>query len=542
MRLWRSFSALALFALCSTGCSTKSDKSPDAASKRAIPDASPPDAAPPPPCEMTMGLQRPLDTLDPAQSDDRAEDTLTTLLFEGLTRFGAHEGVAELAVAQKIVASEDAQRYEITLSPTAVWSDGKPVTAHDFVFSVKRALETQPAIPRVKELFSIVGAESYHLKTDPDFSKVGIKAVNDRTLTLEFVDATHDLYDRLAMPPLLPLPAHAFADGDARWPEGKALSAMVFNGPYILSTESSEGSPELVRNPKYRRAKHVELATIRTTLASPSKLQAEFDAGRLDWTGPLGLPHRAIANPADQRGYRADPSSEVVILVLDSTRKGLEQMEMRYAIGLAIRRSQICALMPGGKRIAGQCFPDVPDFRAPAQTDENTDRAQGAFKQVKKPPKAPLYLAHPDTPIMRELAKYIAEDVKSTLGVEIKPFSPKAGDKSPKPHMQLIRHTPHTRSVRRSVSQFLPGGSGNVFNWDLKGLNDYHKEGRFTRHLADARDTYMRGQTELFKGGHMSPIIIDSRVHLLDGRLRGMGINTLGVFALEHLTCAPPKK
>ncbi|MCH8963137.1 MAG: peptide ABC transporter substrate-binding protein, partial [Bacteroidetes bacterium] len=62
------------------------------------------------------------------------------------------------------------------------WSDGKPVRAQDFVYSWQRLLNPETASEYAYILFDIVNAEEYNQGKIKDPTRVGLRAVNDRTL------------------------------------------------------------------------------------------------------------------------------------------------------------------------------------------------------------------------------------------------------------------------------------------------------------------------------------------------------------------------
>jgi oligopeptide transport system substrate-binding protein len=68
-------------------------------------------------------------TLDPRKARDLQSMTLARMFFDGLTRIN-QEGVAEMAVAEKVDISGDGKIYTFTLR-SAAWSNGDPVKAQD---------------------------------------------------------------------------------------------------------------------------------------------------------------------------------------------------------------------------------------------------------------------------------------------------------------------------------------------------------------------------------------------------------------------------
>jgi oligopeptide transport system substrate-binding protein len=102
-------------------------------------------------------------SLDPALITGQPEGRLADALFEGLTRRNTASLKPEPGVASSWELSEDKRTWTFRLRPEARWSDGRPVTAHDFVWSWKRILEPVLGAEYAYLLHMIRGAEAYNL-------------------------------------------------------------------------------------------------------------------------------------------------------------------------------------------------------------------------------------------------------------------------------------------------------------------------------------------------------------------------------------------
>lgn len=102
--------------------------------------------------------------LDPHLVSGVLESNIIRALFEGLCVESPNkDGVALPGAARRWESSEDFTAWTFHLQPTAKWSDGTPVTAHDFVFSYKRLLSPDPNWPAkyAEMLFFLENGESY---------------------------------------------------------------------------------------------------------------------------------------------------------------------------------------------------------------------------------------------------------------------------------------------------------------------------------------------------------------------------------------------
>jgi oligopeptide transport system substrate-binding protein len=102
-------------------------------------------------------------SLDPQLTTGEPESRLTAALFEGLTRFGQEALGPVPGVAKAWDVSADGLVYTFRLREDARWSDGKPVTAHDFTHSWRRLLDPAAAAEYAYMLFPVRHAEAFSL-------------------------------------------------------------------------------------------------------------------------------------------------------------------------------------------------------------------------------------------------------------------------------------------------------------------------------------------------------------------------------------------
>src|SRR4051794_16367194 len=127
-----------------------------------------------------------IETLDPALITDQVSMRLGEALFEGLCRLNA-QGKPEPGAAERWEVSPDKKHYTFYLRKESKWSNGDPVTAHDFVKSWERVLNPSMGSDYAPQLYPLVNARDYNEGKLKDFTKVGVRAVDERTLetTLE---------------------------------------------------------------------------------------------------------------------------------------------------------------------------------------------------------------------------------------------------------------------------------------------------------------------------------------------------------------------
>src|SRR5512139_2139061 len=99
------------------------------------------------------------ETLDPHRYNLRLEETLLNDLFMGLTTFD-REGRPSPGCAESWTVSADGLTWTFRLRANLVWSDGTPLTAADFVYSLRRVLDPATAASLAYFLYPIANAEA----------------------------------------------------------------------------------------------------------------------------------------------------------------------------------------------------------------------------------------------------------------------------------------------------------------------------------------------------------------------------------------------
>jgi oligopeptide transport system substrate-binding protein len=100
-------------------------------------------------------------TLDPHQSSGQPEARIFMALFEGLTEYDPKTLKPIPAVAERWENNRDFTEFTFYLRKTARWSDGTPITARDFVYSLRRGMSPKVASPTAELAYQIKYAEAF---------------------------------------------------------------------------------------------------------------------------------------------------------------------------------------------------------------------------------------------------------------------------------------------------------------------------------------------------------------------------------------------
>lgn len=189
--------------------------------------------------------EKPL-TVDPQTASSESELLVVRNTFEGLLRKNESGAIICGAAASYNV---DGLNYTFKLRENAVWSNGTPVTANDFVFALRRAVEPATASPFVSSLFSISGAEGVYSGKLPS-EQLGVTAVDDYTLNILLCREDPDFENTLTTSAAMPCNEEFFNKSVGKY--GLDVENTISNGSYVLKKWNKEDfGIRLYRNEEY---------------------------------------------------------------------------------------------------------------------------------------------------------------------------------------------------------------------------------------------------------------------------------------------------
>ena len=219
-------------------------------------------------------------TLDPHLAEGLPSANILRDLFEGLTA-ESPEGRIIPGAAVRWNISRDGKTYTFYLRRDALWSNGDPVTAEDFVYGLQRSASPVTASNYAHVLLPIANAAEV-LSGELPLSELGVSALDEYTLQISMRDPT---------PYFLALLSHAVTYPVHRasvLEHGSAFSRpghLVSNGAYVLKDWVLHTRIDLVKNENYWDAENVILEKVHYyPFADRSTALKQFRAGKLDWT------------------------------------------------------------------------------------------------------------------------------------------------------------------------------------------------------------------------------------------------------------------
>ena len=283
--------------------------------------------------------------LDPQIVTGSPESALVLALFEGLVRYDPVTLDPLPGVAESWELAEDDVTYTFHLRADAKWSDGVPVTAHDFVSSSERILAPEIASENSEALYFMAGATDFNQGRSADFSTVGCRAIDDRTLEIRAARPTPFLLRMMSARTWFPIPVHVLKQHGGMHRKGTQwtrLENIVSNGPYVLTEWKQNQFIQVSRSSTYWDRDNVNLDHIKFfPIESETFEDAAYRAVQLHRT--YGVPVTKIETYRKERPdeLRISPFSGTYYYSFNTTRPPLDDARVRQALAMAIDRKGI---------------------------------------------------------------------------------------------------------------------------------------------------------------------------------------------------------
>ncbi len=224
-------------------------------------------------------------TLDPHLAQGLPSLHILRDLFEGLTS-ESPDGRIIPGAAIRWNISRDGKTFTFYLRRDALWSNGDPVTAHDFVYGLRRSASPATASSNAQALLPIANAAEV-LAGDLPLEQLGVTALDDFTLQINMIDPTPYFLGLLNNPSTYPVHRESVLEHGAAYSRpGK----LVSNGAYVLKDWTIRSHIELVKNENYWDAENTIIEKIfYYPFEDQSTAAKRFRSGKLQWT--FGVPN-----------------------------------------------------------------------------------------------------------------------------------------------------------------------------------------------------------------------------------------------------------
>lgn len=362
-------------------------------------------------------------SLDSTVATDQVSLEVLGNTIEGLfTLIGGNK--VEKGLVESFEVSRDSLTYTFELRD-AVWSNGKAVTANDFVYAWRRLANPNTG-SQYAFLIETAGIKNGAavIKGEKSVKELGVKADDEKTLVVELDIPVPFFKNLMTLPSFFPINQEFAKDKGDKY--GTSIETTLFCGPYKLSKWEAESEYELKKNKKYWDKDNVSIDIVNFKIVED--LNDALDLYESDDIDAVSLSGKNIADYADHKDLTSVLGTDVYFLQLNQANEIFKNVNARRALSLAIDKTFITEKILGNGSIpADYLVPsnlangiDGKDFRENTGTYNTMDKEKAIEYWTKAKEelgitKATVSFLSFDTATTRKISDSIKEQLQNTL-------------------------------------------------------------------------------------------------------------------------------
>jgi oligopeptide transport system substrate-binding protein len=368
------------------------------------------------------------ESLDPQVSTGQPEARIYLALYEGLTEYHPVTGEAMPAIAERWEPNADNSEFTFHLRHNARFSNGDPITANDFVWSLRRGLAPALAARAAYLAYYIKGAQAYN-EGKGRAEDIGIQALDDYTLKisltqpLPFLDGlmAHQFFRALSQKTI-----EKYGDAWTR-PEN-----IVTSGAFKVDTWRPYDRLILARDPMNWDAARVKLDRITFyPLEDITTMMNLYKAGEVDAVYNHTVPYAWVDQVRHLPDYMDKPEVAIEYYGINTTKPPMNDLRVRKAFNLAVDKAALAeyrrvvkpltsftpeGIFPKYPRPDGDAF--NPQRARALMAEAGYHGADGAFDPSTFPANS-LEILYNTTESNKQTAEFVQAQWKQNLGVTV---------------------------------------------------------------------------------------------------------------------------
>ena len=376
--------------------------------------------------ELTVAINSETGSLDPAGMIALTYLAYSVTALDELLTFDEN-GEIEYRAAESYEVNEDSTVWTFHLRKNALWSDGTPVCAQDFLNTMIRALDPASGNGYANYLFPIENAEAIY-NGEKDADSLGVEIPDDDTLVFHLSEPCAYFLDLLRLPVYTPSCAKYADEVGSGWDKDPASS--VANGPFCLVEYVPEQYFVLEKNENYWNKDAVKLDRITYKFFDDQQSMASaYETGEVDVA--TALPSYVMELYEGKEDLVVTDTIATRYIYPNLEVEPLNDVRVREAITLAIDREELCSIVgadtePAVNLVArymknketGNYFVEESD----SPFEENVERAQELLAEAGYPDGEDfpvLTYKYPSLEMDSDTAQVLKEQLKRNLNIYI---------------------------------------------------------------------------------------------------------------------------
>ncbi|MZQ75338.1 MAG: peptide ABC transporter substrate-binding protein [Peptoclostridium sp.] len=301
---------------------------------------------------MRYNLSSPTKTIDPTLNASVDGAIIIVNAFEGLMRLDENDKAIP-GMAEKYEVSEDGLTYTFHLRD-AKWSDGEPVTAKDFEYSWKRALDAATASEYAYQMFYLKNGEKFN-SGEATVDEVGVKAIDEKTLEVTLEAAVPYFIELTAFPTYFPLRQDIVEQYGEQW--ALKPESYISNGPFKAEALDQGSVFSFVKNENYYDAQRVKLDGVDFYFMEEiSTAMASFESGDVDGLYRVAREQIPTFQKENNPEFKIFPNLGTYFYSFNVNVEPTNNLKVRQALSMAIDRKAITSVISQGGELPATGF------------------------------------------------------------------------------------------------------------------------------------------------------------------------------------------
>ena len=484
-------------------------------------------------------------TLDTALITDAVSSDVVGQTFEGLYSIDKNDKVTLGVAKETPQKSNGGKTLTINLRKDAKWSNGDPVTAHDFVYAWRKVVDPKTASEFAYIMSDIKNADLVNTGKKP-LNSLGIKALNKYKLQIDLERPVPYINELLALSTFYPQDAKIAKKYGKKY--GTNAERAVYNGPFKVTNWQVEDKIQLVKNNQYWDKKSVKLDKVNYKVLKDQQAGASlYDTNSIDDT-IITSEQVDKYKGSKELNYRLTAGT-FYIKMNEKTVPEFKNKNLRLAIAQAINKKGYVKTVLNDGSLASNNFtgigtaktPDGKDFASTVESPlkYNPKVAKQNWEKAKKElgkKEFAFTMNTQDTPAAKIAAEYIKSQVESNLpGVTLKikqmPFKQKTT-------LELANNyeatysgwSPDYPDPTAFLETMTKDNAQNNTDWDNKEYNRLLKESNSSllRETEKRNEALQRAESILLHDAPVAPVYQKGAAHLTNPQVKGLQYHKIG--------------
>ena len=285
-------------------------------------------------------------TLNPHNCSDLASGRVMLDIYEGLVDYDQDLNIVPTGCKSYEIQNEN-KTFIFHLRENAKWSNGDAVTADDYVYSYRRAVDPKTlAQVYIEQMYDIVNAKEI-INGNINKEELGVYADDKYTLRIELENPNSEFIYYLTLPIFFPI----YKNNVEKY--GLSTFAkvdnIVFNGPYILKSWVHNSHASLEKNQNYWDKDNVKIDKVKFLMINDGTTDLNTFRTGNEHMSCYGLPNMEDEKYIKEFGsqYNVDNMLSQSFLVFNLNKDKYKDINVRKALNIALDRDKFLKVTNG---------------------------------------------------------------------------------------------------------------------------------------------------------------------------------------------------